>query len=78
MATPQEKAQGVFWFIETKSDDQTQRKYRIKYGRDPPCLSSNYRWHEKFIQQDQCCIQLEVGHQKHLGNCAFVKVKVVE
>ena len=36
MATPQEKAQFVFWFIETKSDVQTQRKYRTKGGKDPP------------------------------------------
>ena len=31
MATPQEKTQCVFWFIETKSDVQTQQKYRTKY-----------------------------------------------
>ena len=28
MITPQEKAQCVSWFIETKSDVQTQRNYR--------------------------------------------------
>ena len=31
MTTPQEKAQCVSWFIETKSDVQTQRNYRSKY-----------------------------------------------
>ena len=35
MTTPQEKAQCVSWFIETKSDVQTQRNYRSKHGRDP-------------------------------------------
>ena len=35
MTTPQEKAQCVSWFIETKSDVQTERNYRSKYGRDP-------------------------------------------
>ena len=34
MATPQEKTQCLSWFIETKSDVQTQQKYRTKYGRD--------------------------------------------
>ena len=34
MITPQEKPQCVSWFIETKSDVQTQRNYRSKYGRD--------------------------------------------
>ena len=40
MTTPQEKAQSVYWFIETKSDVQTQQIYRSKYGRDPPSRSS--------------------------------------
>ena len=30
MATPEKKTQSVSWFIETKSDVQTQRKYRTK------------------------------------------------
>ena len=50
MATPQEKARYVSWFIETKSDVQAQRKYRIKYGRDPPSGPSIHRWHKKFIE----------------------------
>ena len=49
-ATPQEKAQCVSWFIETKSDVQTQRKYRTKYERDPPSGPSIHRWHKKFIE----------------------------
>ena len=36
MATPQEKIQCLSWFIQTKLDVKTQRKYRTKYGRDPP------------------------------------------
>ena len=36
MATAQEKAQCVSWFIETKSDVQAHRKYTTKYGRVPP------------------------------------------
>ena len=36
MATPQEKAQCVSWFIETKLNIQTQRKYRTKNGKNPP------------------------------------------
>jgi len=36
MTTAQEKAQCVSWFIETKSDVQTQRNYRSKYGTDTP------------------------------------------
>ena len=40
MSTPQKKAQCVSSFIETKSDVQTQRKYRTKYGKDPPLRPS--------------------------------------
>ena len=33
MATPQEKTQCVSWFIETKSDVQTQQKYRAELSK---------------------------------------------
>ena len=50
MTTPQEKAQCVSWFIETKSDVQTWRNYRSKYGRDPPSSLSICSWHKKFME----------------------------
>ena len=50
MTTPQEKAQCVSWFIETKSDVQTQRNYRSKYGRDPLSRPSIRLWHKKFME----------------------------
>ena len=50
MTTPQEKAQCVSWLIETKSDVQTQRNYRSKYGRDPPSRPSIRLWHKKFMK----------------------------
>ena len=50
MATPQEKAQCVSWFVETKSDMQTQRNYRIKYGRHPSSRPSIRAWHRKFME----------------------------
>ena len=50
MTTPQEKVQCVSWFIETKSDVQTQRNNRSKYGRDPPSRPSIRLWHKKFIK----------------------------
>ena len=50
MTTPQEKAQCVSWFIETKSDVQTQQNYRSNYGRDPPSCPSICLWHKKFME----------------------------
>ena len=50
MTTPQEKAQCVSWFIETKSHVQIQRKYRSKYGRDPSSRPSIRLWHKKFME----------------------------
>ena len=50
MTTPQEKAQCVSWFVETKSDVQTQRNYRSKYGRDPPSRPSIRLWDKKFME----------------------------
>ena len=49
MTTAQEKAQCVSLFIETKSDVQTQRNYRSKYGRDLPSRPSIRLWHKKFM-----------------------------
>ena len=34
MVTPQEKAQCIEWFIEMRSDTQTQHNFRTKYGRN--------------------------------------------
>ena len=48
--TTQEKVQCVSWFIETKSDVQTQQNYRSKYGRDPPSGPSIRLWHKKFME----------------------------
>ena len=50
MVFPQEKAQSVSWFIETKSDVQTQRRYRAKNEKNPPLRSSVRRWHKKFMK----------------------------
>ena len=50
MTTAQEKAQCISWFIETKSDVQTQRYYRSKYGTDQPSRPSIRLWHMKFME----------------------------
>ena len=50
MTTAQEKVQCVSWFIETKSNVQTQRNYRSKYGRDPTSRSLICLWHKKFMK----------------------------
>ena len=44
------KAQSASWFIETKSDVQTQQNYRTKYGRDQLPRSSMRLWHKKFMK----------------------------
>lgn len=49
MATADEKAQCVQWFIQTKSDTQTRRNFRNRYGRDPPSRSSIRAWYDKFL-----------------------------
>ena len=46
----QKKAQCVSWFVETKSDVQTQRNYRSKYGGDPLSHPSIRLWHKKFME----------------------------
>ena len=50
MAAPQEKAQCVSWFIETKSSLQTRRNFRTKYETDPSSFPSIRAWHKKFME----------------------------
>ena len=48
MATSQEKVQCVSWFIETKSDLQTQRNFRTSMEEiHRPSIRA---WHEKFME----------------------------
>lgn len=61
MTTPQEKAQCVAWFIETKSDTQVQRNYRTRYRKDPPARSTIRDWHRRFMDTGS------VLHQKGAG-----------
>ena len=67
MAIPQEKTQCISWFIETKSDVQTQRKYRTNYGRDPPSRPSIYRWYRKFIETGSVLDTVRSGQTRTFG-----------
>ena len=64
MVTPQEKAQCVFWFIKTKSDVQTQRRYRTRYGKNPPSRSSIRRWHKKFMETGSVLDAMRTGRPR--------------
>ena len=56
----------VFWFIETKSHVQTQRRCKIKHGKDPPPRSSIRRWHKKFMETGPVLDAVEVADQEHM------------
>ena len=66
MTTPQEKAQCVSWSIESKSDLQTRRNFRIKYGTDPSSRPLIRAWHKRSMErQRQCSIMGGVDDQEH-------------
>ena len=48
--TGAERAPCVFWFEETKSATQVQRKFRTKYRKEPPNRPTIYSWHTNFVQ----------------------------
>lgn len=48
MTTPQQMAQCVEWFIETKSDTQVQRKFRTHYRATPPSRPTIRAWYRRF------------------------------
>ncbi|GBM46833.1 hypothetical protein AVEN_142992-1 [Araneus ventricosus] len=49
MASPQEQAQVVAWFIEFKSATPVQRTSRTTYNRSPPSRPTIYEWQERFM-----------------------------
>ena len=71
MTIVQEKAQRVSWFIETKSDVQTQRNYRSMEETHHHVLQFVYGT-RNLRRQGQCSIQGGVGDQKHLKKTSSV------
>ena len=65
MTTPQEKVQCVSWFIETKSDVQTQQNYKSMEETHHHILQFIYGTRNLW-RQGQCLIQGGVGNQDHL------------
>ena len=72
MTTPQEKAQCVSWFIETKSNVQAQRNYRSKYGETHHHVLQFVYGTRNLWRQGQCSIQGGVGDQEHLKKTSSV------
>jgi hypothetical protein len=53
MATRAEKAFCVLEYARTQSIVTVQRRFRTKFGEDPPVKNSVKQWYEKF-QRDEC------------------------
>ena len=49
MITSQEKTQCVSWFIETKSDVETQQRYKIKY-RTKIHVQTQQRYRTRYVK----------------------------
>ena len=69
--TPQEKVQCVSWFIETKSDVQTQRNYKIMEETHYHVLQFVYGTRNLW-RKGQCSIHGGVGDQEHLKETSSV------
>ncbi|PNF19071.1 hypothetical protein B7P43_G11300 [Cryptotermes secundus] len=48
--TGAERAFCVFWFEETKSATQAQRKFCTQHRKEPPSRPTIYSWHKNFVQ----------------------------
>ena len=66
MAAPQEKAQFVLWFIEIKSDVQTQRNYRLSMEEIHHPVLPFMHGKGNLWRQGQYCIKRGAGNQEHL------------
>ena len=72
MAISQVKAQCVSWFIQSKSDLQTERNFRTKYGRGPPSRHQFVRGTRNLWRQGQCSIKGGMNDQEHLRKTSIV------
>jgi transposase len=68
---PQEKAQCVEWFIETKSNTQVKRRFRTTYHKTPPSIPLIRAWYKQFQETGS------VLHKKGTG-CPRVSDENVE
>ena len=64
MTTPQEKAQCVSWFVETKSDIQAQRNFIAKYAKRAPARQSIRNWHKQFVGTGTLLLKPRSGWSK--------------
>ncbi|PNF19367.1 hypothetical protein B7P43_G06707 [Cryptotermes secundus] len=55
--TGAECARCVFWFEETESATQVQRKFCTQYRKEPPSRPTVYSWHKNFVQTG-CSVRL--------------------
>jgi transposase len=69
--TGPERASCVFWFEETKSATQVQRKFRAQYSKEPPSRPTIYSWHKNFVETG-----CSVLHAKSPGRPSVSDAKV--
>ena len=73
MTTPQEKAQCVSWFIETKSNVQTQQNYRKVSMEETQHHILQFVYGTRNLwRQGQCSIRGRVGDQEYLKKTSSV------
>lgn len=64
MASVQEKAQCVEWFIETRSDIQVQRRFRTRYRKPPPSRPSIRKWYNNLMQTGGVDVKHHTGRPR--------------
>ena len=76
MTSPQEKAQCVSWFIETKSDVQTQKTTEVSMEETHHHVLQFVYGTRNLWRQGQCSIQGGVGDQEYLKKTSSVKASL--
>jgi hypothetical protein len=61
MVTRAEKAFYVLEYARTQSIVTVQRRFRSKFGKDPPVKNSIKQWYEKFHRDGCLCIAKRAG-----------------
>jgi hypothetical protein len=62
----------VFWYEETKSATQVQRKFRTQYHKETPSRPTIYSWHKNFVETG-CSVRHAKSHSRPCVSYATVE-----
>jgi hypothetical protein len=74
-STGAESARCVFWFEETKSATQDQRKFRTQCRKEPPSRPTVYSWQKNFVDTESSVRHAKLPCRLRVTDATVVKLR---